>query len=194
MLIFNKKLRYTIPVLTGALIIILISSIPKLESAVTRDSGRNSTTEALKWYGFNAGMALAAKEKKLILIDVFTDWCHWCEVMDKETYAKETVIDYINKNYVAIKLDAESEDKIRYKGKEVSMKEWSLNMGITGFPTTLFMESDGTPVTLLPGYAPPDLFSDILEYIVAYPSVKAIEKGEEFLEWQKKKETDTRKK
>lgn len=194
MLFFNKKFRNTVLVLTGALIIILLSPVPKLESAVTRDSGRNSSTEALKWHGFNEGMALAAKEKKLVLIDVFTDWCHWCKVMDKETYTKESVIDYINKNYIAIKLDAESEEKIRYGKKEVSMKDWSIDMGITGFPTTLFMESDGTPVTLLPGYTPADLFSDILEYIVAYPSVKAIEKGEEFLEWQKKKEAKSMKK
>src|ERR1700757_1112172 len=53
---------------------------------------------------------------KPILIDVYTGWCYWCKVMEKETYSKDSVADYINEHYYAIRLDAETKDSIIWKG------------------------------------------------------------------------------
>jgi len=56
-------------------------------------------------------------------------------------------------------------------------------MGVTGLPATVFLESNGEPITLLPGYVEPKMFLDVIEYI----GTGAIKKGIAFDEWLKKK-------
>ncbi|HCC30278.1 MAG TPA: protein-disulfide isomerase, partial [Marinilabiliales bacterium] len=42
--------------------------------------------QEVKWYTFQEAVALNAKAPRKIMIDVYTDWCSWCKVMDKETF------------------------------------------------------------------------------------------------------------
>ncbi len=121
--------------------------------------------EKIVWREFGEGIALAAKTKKKVIIDVYTDWCGWCKTMDAKTYANEDVVKYLNKYYVAVKLNAESADKIMYNGDSMSKQEFSSAFGISGFPSTLFLTTDGKPITIYPGYAEPDMFKDVLRYI-----------------------------
>jgi len=121
--------------------------------------------EKIVWREFDEGVALASKTKKKVIIDVYTDWCGWCKTMDAKTYANGDVTEYLNKHYVAVKLNAESADKIVYNGESMSKQEFSTAFGISGFPSTLFLTPDGKPITIYPGYAEPDMFKDILRYI-----------------------------
>jgi len=117
------------------------------------------------WKPFNAGLAEAKKSGKKVLIDVYTDWCAWCKVMDTTTYSNKKVQEYLRKNYVIIKLNAEGTDSITYAGQKLSPPEFTQGMGITGFPSTVFMQSDGKPITVLPGYVEPDMFLHVLSFI-----------------------------
>ena len=74
--------------------------------------------EKVKWLSI-AEMQVAYKKKpKPILVDVYTSWCGWCKVMDKETYSNEKVAAYINEKYYAVKFDAESKDSVEWNGKK----------------------------------------------------------------------------
>ena len=64
-------------------------------------------------------MQLAYKKKpKPIIVDVYTSWCGWCKVMDKETYSNDQVAAYINEKYYAVKLDAEVKEPLVWNGKK----------------------------------------------------------------------------
>ena len=41
-----------------------------------------------------------------VYIDIYTDWCHWCKIMDKKTFTNKYVIDYMNENYYCIHFNA----------------------------------------------------------------------------------------
>lgn len=110
-------------------------------------------------------MEKAKTTGKKILVDVYTDWCSWCKKMDANTYSDAVVSDYLNKNYVIIKLNAEANEQITYQGQKISPAEFAQGMGVTGYPATLFLMSDGKPITLLPGYAEPKMFIHVLSYI-----------------------------
>jgi len=118
-----------------------------------------------QWKTFNKGIAEAKKSGKKILVDVYTDWCQYCKQMDTITYADKKITQYLKANYVLIKLNAEGLETISYSGKRISSAEFAQGMGISSFPTTLFLKSDGQPITLLPGFVEPERFIHILSFI-----------------------------
>jgi thioredoxin-related protein len=118
-----------------------------------------------QWKSFDEGMKLAKQSGKKVLIDVYTDWCGWCKKMDASTYADPAVIEYLNKNFVVIKLNAEAKGKIVFAGQTMSPAEFSQGMGVDGYPATLFLKSNGEAITLLPGYSAADMFIHVLRFI-----------------------------
>ncbi len=118
-----------------------------------------------QWKSFNEGLALAKKSGKKVLIDVYTDWCGWCKKMDANTYSDAKVQESLEKNYVLVKLNAEGNEKITYDGKPISPAEFSQGMGVNGYPATLFLQSDGKPITIFPGYAEAKMFIHVLNFI-----------------------------
>lgn len=119
----------------------------------------------LQWKPFNAGIAEAKMSGKKVMIDVYTDWCGWCKKMDKDTYSDAAVADYLSKEYVAIKLNAESSNALEYQGKKYTEQELSAAFGITGYPSIIFLTDNGEPITVLPGYADAKQFKGVLSYI-----------------------------
>ncbi len=119
----------------------------------------------LQWKKFNGGLADAKKSGKKVMIDVYTDWCKWCKTMDTVTYKDKKVKDYLAKNFVIIKLNAEGEENISYSGQRMSPGDFARAMRIDGYPATLFMQPDGAAITVLPGYSEPAMFLHVLTYI-----------------------------
>lgn len=125
------------------------------------------TASEIHWYDFNSGYELAVKKKKTMLVDVYTDWCGWCKVMDRETYAKSEIIDIINKDFVAIKFNPEKKDiTYTYEGKKYNGQELAGVIGdyqINGYPATLFINTKTKKKNLIMGYKNAVEFKGILE-------------------------------
>jgi thioredoxin-related protein len=119
----------------------------------------------LKWRKFDTGVAEAKKAKKKILIDVYTDWCKWCKKLDAEVYTDAKIVEYVNKNYIPIKVNGESKEKLIYKGESMTEAGLTQSFGITGFPTILFLESNGDAINKLGSFVPADQFLKIIQYI-----------------------------
>ena len=124
--------------------------------------------DELKWYGFEEGYKKAVKEKKILLVDAYTEWCGWCKVMDRETYAKIDIILKLNKYFVAVKFNPENAAIHKINDQELSSDAFlSLlcNGGRnSGYPTTYFWKelTDNSKASAYPGYREPTGFNDIL--------------------------------
>src|SRR5690349_18588878 len=70
-----------------------------------------ATHSTVQWLDFESGFAKAKKEHKILLVDVYTDWCGYCKVMDRETYTNDTVIRTLKQHFVTVKLNPEKERK-----------------------------------------------------------------------------------
>jgi len=123
------------------------------------------TKAGLEWMSFEQGVTAAKEKNKSIVVDVYTDWCGWCKKMDKDVYTHEGVVKILNKEFVSIKLNAESNTKLTYNGKTMSQSEFARSLGVTGYPTTVFFTTDAELITTLPGYVPGEEFSKILTFI-----------------------------
>ena len=95
---------------------------------------------------YDASLEKSKAENKPILMDIYTDWCGACKEMDKTTFANKNVADYIT-NFVALKYNPEKSSN----GNDI-LKKYS----ILGFPTMLFLNSDGFVIKRIVGYIESD--------------------------------------
>lgn len=118
------------------------------------------------WLPFAEGMALAAKEKKHVVIDFYTAWCRWCKVMDKETFSDPEVKRYLAGNFVTIRVDAENKtEKLSYQGGEYSPFTLARRLGVRGFPSLAYLDRDGELIMVVPGFMPAKTFLPFLRYM-----------------------------
>jgi len=120
---------------------------------------------ALRWYSFDEGIALAQQTNKKLLIDVYTDWCTWCKKMDKEVYTNPDVKAVLQSYFIAVKLNAESPRELSYKGRRLTEMTIAREMGITGYPTTVFFDSNAEPMAKVAGYLESKEFLKVLRTI-----------------------------
>ncbi|MBL8025469.1 MAG: thioredoxin fold domain-containing protein [Fibrobacteres bacterium] len=137
----------------------------------------------IKWYDYGTGVAEVKAKKKPAIIDFYTDWCHWCKVMDEKTFNEAKVKDKLIKKFVAMRINPEkSTETITFEGKSYKPMDFAQALGVQGFPALAFMDSKGKLITLIPGYIPPETFIQILGYI----ETECYAKGMSFEDWQKK--------
>ncbi len=117
------------------------------------------------WKSFDAGLEQAKATHKKILVDVYTDWCKWCTKMDKEVYTDPKVREYLSNNFVIVKMNAEGNETVHFKGEAFSPPQLAAAFGVTGYPATLFLKDDSDPITLLPGYMEAPMFLHVLSFI-----------------------------
>ena len=120
--------------------------------------------EGLVWMNYTEGMERAAAEQKYVLVDFWTSWCHWCKVMDKDTYGDEAVQAKLRESFVVIKVDAESKVDQGAAGAPNGI-ELARQYQVSSYPTTWFTDATGKKIAPLPGFAPPDKFLVILDFI-----------------------------
>lgn len=129
-------------------------------------------TEKTKWITLKEASDSLKKEKRPILVDLYTDWCGWCKVMDKKTYSHKQVSEYLGQKFYAVKIDAESKQAIEWNGKsypfnaQYRTNEFALYLtqGQLSYPTTVIIPVDGTPPQAIPGYLEPKDFEMIVKY------------------------------
>ncbi len=128
--------------------------------------------EKIKWLSLNELQTEYAKHPRPILIDVYTSWCGWCKVMDKDTYSNEQVAGYINKNFYAVKFNAESTDSAVLGSKKYGYNPaYNANDlavyllgGRMGYPTTVLLSSPGAQPAPLAGFLKPSELEPPLKY------------------------------
>jgi thioredoxin-related protein len=69
---------------------------------------------AINWVSLDKAMILNKENKKKIYICMYTDWCKWCHIFDSATLSNPKIIEFINDNYYAVRLNAETIDTIHF--------------------------------------------------------------------------------
>ncbi|WP_186755321.1 thioredoxin family protein [Echinicola salinicaeni] len=72
---------------------------------------------SIQWISFEQLEDTLEVKPKKVFIDFYTDWCSYCKKMDRKVFTKTEVIKRINKEYYAVRMDAESQDSIRFDGQ-----------------------------------------------------------------------------
>ncbi len=125
----------------------------------------------LEWLDWNEGFTKAQKEKKIALIDAYTDWCGWCKKMDRDTYAKPSVAEKIKDRFVPIKFNPELKRTYQTPNGEMTGRQLLLQLSNnrpSGYPTTFFYLPNKNEILPVPGYHGEKDFNELLDKIVKY--------------------------
>ena len=87
----------------------------------------------------------AQREHRFVLLDLEAVWCHWCHVMDEQTYADPKVVALVRSHYLPVKVDQDSRPDISDRYEDY------------GWPATVVFKSDGSEIVKRQGYLPPKL-------------------------------------
>jgi uncharacterized protein YyaL (SSP411 family) len=128
--------------------------------------------EKLSWISLSEAEERLKQQKRPVLIDLYTDWCGWCRVMDKKTYSHPEVARYINEKFYPVKIDAESRETFHWKGKTYGYNSGNgvnnyaiyLTRGQLSFPTTVIIAADGSQPQAIPGYLEVSDMEMLLKY------------------------------
>jgi uncharacterized protein len=103
---------------------------------------RSARHQPVHWQPWGeAAFARARAEDKPILLDIGAVWCHWCHVMDRESYEDTELAKFINQYFVAVKVDRDERPDVdaRYQAAVSAIS------GQGGWPLTAFLTPDGRP-------------------------------------------------
>ena len=175
-----KRLLGGICVLFGVLLITSMSGIPEASEGGT-----------VKWLTFEEAIQKSQKEKRPVFIDVYTDWCGWCKVMDKNTFNDPQVSKLLNEKFYAVKFNAEQREDVVFDNHTFKfvasgrsgyheLAAALLNNQLS-YPTVVFLDEDFKMIQPLAGYRKAPEFHPIAQFIGEghYKTVK-------WDEWQKK--------
>ncbi len=116
----------------------------------------------VNWYPWgDKALTKAKEENKLLLISIGYSACHWCHVMEKESFENEAIAKIMNDNYVCIKVDREERPDIDM----IYMNAVQIITGGGGWPLNCFALPDGSPV-YGGTYYKPDQWKHVLENLV----------------------------
>ncbi len=152
--------------------------------------------ETIKWVTFEEAIKLQKKKPKKIFMDVYTDWCGPCKMLDKQTFQNADVVKYINENYYAVKFNGEGKDPVTYQGKVYSnpryvegrsgrngVHDLTAALGVSAYPTMLFFDETGKLIQPLKGFYKPKQIEIFLK-IFATDEYKKFDTTEKWQEYQ----------
>jgi len=120
-----------------------------------RFSPRPNKAHEIDWRPWSAdAFVLAEEQGKLVLLSISAVWCHWCHVMDETTYSDPDVIEKINRDFIAVRVDSDRRPDVNRR----------YNQG--GWPSTVFLVPSGAAVAGLT-YAPATQLMNLLERLSA---------------------------
>jgi len=141
----------------------------------------NHLAGPIKWMSFEEAVEKSKIEKRKIFIDVFTDWCGWCKVMDKNTFPDPEIARILNENYYPVKFNAEQTGDVVFRGatfkfiaqgnRGYHQLAAALLNNQMSYPNFVFLDEEFRIIPVyqgyssVPGYKKPEEFHPILSFI-----------------------------
>jgi thioredoxin 1 len=119
---------------------------------------------AVDWaQDYKSALERAGKEKKLVMVDLYADWCGPCKMLDKLTFTNADVQAALSKDFVAVRVNVESSKENR---------ELAIQLNTEAIPHIVFFDADGKKLSEIVGFVPADEFRDDLRKVVEQAAKK----------------------
>ena len=133
-------------------VIILLTILCGLVVPLASQS-RAEPAATIAWQDYESAQKASQGQSRKFLLYFYTDWCGYCRKLDKETFSDKAVADYINNNFIPVRINSEKMPKVagRYS--------------VSGVPDLRFVSAKGEDIARWPGYIEASKFLPMLKYI-----------------------------
>jgi thioredoxin-related protein len=131
--------------------------------------------QEVEWLTFEEAIALNKKQPKKIIVDVYTDWCGYCKIMDKNTFADSVVAVYMNTAYYPVKFNAEQSGDVTlnettYKFVAQGARGYhelaaALLQNQLSYPSIVFLDEQTRIIHIQKGFVQAKPFDEIIKFI-----------------------------
>lgn len=126
-----------------------------IDSAFASDSG----ADGIAWQDWDDELFKTAQaENRPVLLNLEAVWCHWCHVMDANTYSDPAVMSFLSEHFIAVKADHDARPDLAGRYRDY------------GWPATIIFAPDGTELAKRTGYIPPKRMMQLLSKVVSDPA------------------------
>lgn len=122
----------------------------------------DSTDKEINWLTWEQAMMANTLENRKIFVMVYTDWCQWCKKMKASTFRDSMAVEYLNRDFYPVLLNAEGKDTIEYKNYEFKFREQgekgfhelaaSLLNGKMNYPSFVILDEREVRLKVIQGY------------------------------------------
>ncbi len=130
--------------------------------------------QPVKWYSIEEAFRLTRSEPRVLVIDVYTDWCGWCKRMEATTFSDPVISEMLNSHFYPVRLNAESREDVvigghTYKFVDNGRRGYHelaaiVTKGRLSYPTISYVDHQGRILDAAPGYKTADQFKVYLAY------------------------------
>ncbi len=163
------KRRYYLPALLSILFLFGIAPAQDTASKGNSEADKSkpavSTKAEIDWQKYDVGLAQAKKEGKKIFVEFTAKWCGWCKRMHATTFKDPDVVNLLDKYYVTVSVDGDSQDSLNIDGYITTEKRLAREYRVTGYPTYWFLTPEAEPIAPVKGYRDAQSLGDILDYL-----------------------------
>jgi thioredoxin-related protein len=173
---FARNSKNTMQKFKGGFLLVmtLVTGAPrqgKTRTPVVTAAAAPAAAPSIEWMSVEDAAGRLQKEKRPVLIDLYTTWCGWCKQMDRKTYSNKQVAQYLREKFYTVKVDAETHSAISWNGRtyqfspQYKSNEFALYLthGRLEFPTTIIITPGGEPQAI-PGYMEPRELELLVKY------------------------------
>jgi thioredoxin-related protein len=139
----------------------------------TTEAPKSGEKAKLDWLNLDAAVNKAKSQNKHVIVNVYTTWCGYCRLMDKQTFGDHEVASHLRENFVLAKVNGEASSKVHWQGQEMTEREFARAVGVTGFPATYFLKPNAEMLGGVSGYIRTPEFLIYARYV----STRWYEKG-----------------
>ena len=136
--------------------------------------GNAQEAETINWLTWEEAQEKLKEEPRKIFVDIYTDWCRFCEKMDLATFQKPHIVKYMNENYYAVKFNAEQTEDIVFNEKKYKFVQqgrrgyhelaFAITRGQLSYPTIVFIDEECNIIQPIPGFRDSMEFEKMMTY------------------------------
>ena len=151
--------------------------IATIALALTSNLELNAQEAQINWMSIAEVTEAQKNEPRKVMMDVYTKWCGPCKMMMANTFTNEGLIEYVNKNYYCVKLDAEHPDPITFRGEEYTnpnynpnskgrngVHQLSIALKVSAYPTIVYFDEELNVIAPISGYKQPRQLQVLLTF------------------------------
>ncbi|HET8810594.1 MAG TPA: thioredoxin fold domain-containing protein [Flavobacteriaceae bacterium] len=154
------------------------------------------SAQKINWMSMNEALAAQKENPKKIFMDVYTDWCGPCKLLDRNTLQHKDVVKFVNKHFYAVKFNAEGTEEITYQDFTYTNPNYNPDrrgrnsqhlfahaLKITGYPTMVFFDEKSDVISPIVGYKTAEQLEIYLK-MIASDDYKEVTTNEDWKEYQ----------